>query len=125
MIKGIHHVSMKCENREEFDRAMSFYIDVLGLKIRRQWADGAMIDAGNALLEIFASGGSEKSPGLIKHFALVTDNVDETVEKVRAAGYEILIEPNDRVIKSSPEFPFRMAFCRGPLGEEVEFFYER
>jgi hypothetical protein len=31
----------------------------------------------------------------------------------------------DVVIPSIPEFPIRMAFCKGPLGEEIEFFKER
>ena len=40
------------------------------------------------------------------------------------AGYEVFIEPNNIVIKSEPEFHARMAFCFGPLGEEIELFQE-
>ena len=37
-------------------------------------------------------------------------------ERFSAAG--------DIVIKSEPEFHARMAFCFGPLGEEIELFQE-
>ncbi|MCR4642380.1 MAG: hypothetical protein K5697_10170 [Lachnospiraceae bacterium] len=70
MIKGIHHISMKCNTEEEINRVKEFYISVLGLKIIREWHDGFMID-------------------------------------------------------SDPEYPIRLAFCFGPLGEQIEFFCER
>ena len=53
------------------------------------------------------------------------DDVDGVIEKVKAAGYEVFIEPKDIVIRSDPPFPARMAFCYGPLGEELEFFQEK
>ncbi len=48
-----------------------------------------------------------------------------TSERIKNAGDEVFIEPNDIVIKSEPEYHARMAFCYGPLGEEIEFFQER
>ena len=54
MIKGIHHVSMKC-NAEEINKVKEFYISVLGLKIVREWPDGIMIDTGNGYIEIFTN----------------------------------------------------------------------
>jgi len=44
---------------------------------------------------------------------------------VKSAGYEVFKEPQNIVIPSTPEYPARMAFCYGPLGEEIEFFQER
>ena len=37
MIKGIHHISMKCEGEEEFARVKEFYLDILGLSVCREW----------------------------------------------------------------------------------------
>ena len=54
MIKGIHHISMKC-NADELHRVKDFYISVLGLHICREWADGIMIDTGNGLIEVFTN----------------------------------------------------------------------
>ena len=47
------------------------------------------------------------------------------MEKLKAAGYEVFVEPKDIVIPSEPEYKARIAFGRGPLGEEIEFFQER
>lgn len=45
--------------------------------------------------------------------------------KVKAAGYEVFIESNEKLIASNPPYPIRMAFCYGSLGEQVKFFMER
>lgn len=125
MIKGIHHISMKCNTDEELAKVREFYISLLGLSVCREWADGIMIDTGNGLIEIFTNAEGEKRLGAIRHIALLTDDVDEILEKVRTAGYEVLVEPNDKVIESEPPYPIRMAFCTGPLGEQIEFFCEK
>ena len=125
MIKGIHHISMKCNTEEEIKKVKDFYISRLGLKIVREWPDGFMIDTGSGYIEIFTNADGEHRLGSIRHFALLTDDVDSIAEKVKSAGYELFVEPNDRVIKSDPEYPIRMAFCYGPLGEQIEFFCER
>lgn len=124
MIKGIHHVSMKCNTEEEIKKVKEFYLSVLGLEIVREWPDGFMIDTGNGYIEIFTNDDGEHCLGSIRHFALLTDDVDSIAEKVKNAGYELFVEPNDKVIQSVPEYPIRMAFCYGPLGEQIEFFSE-
>lgn len=124
MIKGLHHISMKCATKEEFEKAKSFYLDLLGFSIVRQWPQGIMIDLGNTRLEIFCNGNGVKDLGAIRHMAFATDDVEEIVAKVKDAGYEVFIEPKDIVIDSEPEFHARMAFCFGPLGEQIEFFKE-
>jgi len=125
MIRGIHHISMKCGTRAELEKVREFYLDVLGLSVRREWPAGLMIDTGNGLIEVFTNGDGEKAMGAIRHVALLADSVDEVAARAKAAGYDVFIEPNDRVIPSDPLYPIRMAFCRGPLGEEIEFFSER
>ena len=125
MIKGIHHISMKCGTAEELAKVREFYIELLGLKVIREWAEGMMIDTGNGLLEIFTNADGTHCLGAIRHMALLTDDVDEIAAKVKAAGYDLFIEPNDRDIPSDPVYQIRMAFCHGPLGEQVEFYMER
>ena len=125
MITGIHHVSLKCGTTKEFEKAKDFYLDVLGFAPVREWPEGIMIDSGNGLLEIFSNGPGVKSKGAVRHIAFGTDDVDGVIEKVKAAGYEVFIEPKDIVIRSDPPFPARMALCYGPLGEELEFFQEK
>ena len=125
MIKGIHHISMKCGTAEDLVKVREFYIELLGLKVIREWAEGMMIDTGNGLLEIFTNADGTHCLGAIRHMALLTNDVDEIAAKVKAAGYDLFIEPNNKDIPSDPVYPIRMAFCYGPLGEQVEFYMER
>ncbi len=124
MITGIHHISMKCETKEEFEKARDFYLDVLGFSVVRSWPEGVMIDSGSGMIEIFCNGAGIRGKGAIRHVAFASDDVDGIVARVKAAGYSVFIEPNDIVIRSEPAFHARMAFCCGPLGEEIEFFQE-
>ncbi len=124
MITGIHHIALKCRGIEEFNRTVAFYRDLLGLPVAREWGNGTavMLDTGAGLLEIFANAEDEPSVGAVRHFALATDDVDACIAAVRAAGYKITVEPNDICIPSEPPYPARIAFCVGPIGEEIEFF---
>ena len=125
LVKGIHHVSMKCCDEKEYTKTVLFYRDVLGLKVARTWNTGIMFETGTGLIEIFNDGDRPLEKGNIRHFAFATDDVDACAKAVQEAGYEVFIEPKDITIASTPEYPARIAFCKGPLGEEIEFFEER
>lgn len=124
MIKGIHHVSIKCI-KVDYEKVRSFYTDVLGLKILRQWPDGAMLGIGGDIVEIFNNGTERLPKGVITHIAFFTDDPDELAKRVKDAGYEVFMEPTDKTIQSEIPYPIRVAFCYGPIGEEIEFFAER
>ena len=124
MITGIHHVSMKCGDKDEFQRAKDFYMNTLGLPLKREWPEGIMIDAGGVLIEIFSNGTGSKEKGAVRHFAFAVTDTDEMAERVTAAGYEVFAAPKDIAIPSDPVCRARIAFCKGPLGEEIEFFCE-
>ena len=121
-ILGMHHVSMKCADKVLFEKAVAFYKDILGFCEERRWAEGVMLQEGSARLEIFCNGEGIRELGAVRHFALETKNVDELAAKVKAAGYEVFIEPKNITIASQPPFHARMAFFYGPLGEQVELF---
>ena len=124
MITGIHHISLKCDNAEDYRRVKEFYLDVLGFTIKREWPEGMMIDTGGGLLEIGNNQAGIRNIGALRHIAFRADDTDAMTEKVRAAGYEVFMEPKNIVFRTEPEYPARIAFCYGPLGEEVEFFQE-
>ena len=124
LIKAMHHVSLKCTSAE-YDKVVDFYHRILGIDIARTWENGVMFDVGNALIEVFRNGTDSLEKGTIRHFALATDDVDACVERVTSEGYEVFMGPKEIVIPSEKEFKARMAFCYGPLGEEIEFFQER
>ena len=125
-ITGIHHVALKCQGVAEFNKTVSFYRDILGLPVARSWGDGEeagiMLDTGAGLFEIFANACDRPEAGAFRHLALEVENTDVCIEAVRAAGYKITMEPTDICIASNPPYPARIAFCIGPVGEEIEFF---
>ena len=115
---------MKCASPQEAARVKAFYVELLGMRLVREWPEGMMIDTGCGLIEVFTTGKGVRQKGAIRHLALACDDVDACAEKVRTAGCTVFIEPRELCIPSDPPLRARMAFCYGPLGEEIEFFQE-
>jgi glyoxylase I family protein len=122
---GFHHIAMQVK---DFDITYKFYVETLGFKEKISWGgDGSravMLDTGDGnYIEIFEG---RKKPadkdGMIMHLALRTDNCDAAIERVRVAGMEITDEPKDIEVPSTPPIKIRIAFCKGPDGEIIEFF---
>lgn len=44
MIQGIHHVSMKCSNAEEYAAVRAFYTELLRIPILTEWETGILLD---------------------------------------------------------------------------------
>ena len=128
-IFGIHHIAIKACGVADYEKTIHFYHEVLGMPVVRTWGEGdgagAMLDTGAGMMEIFANGDGYPGQGAIRHMAFAVKDVDGCVAAVRAAGYEITMEPKDIVIGSVPPYPARIAFCIGPVGEEIEFFAEK
>ena len=126
-ITGIHHIALKAQGLENFNELVSFYNGILGLPIVRKWGEGEgvgmMLDTGAGLLEIFANAPDRLGAGALRHIAFEVEDTDVCLEAARAAGYKVTMEPTDIVIASDPPYPARIAFCIGPVGEEVEFFH--
>ena len=126
-IAGVHHICLKAAGREQWENVIAFYTQVLGCPLVRSWGEGegsgAMLDLGNCLLEVMADSPAPLSPGVHRHVAFRTDDVDGAVELVRRAGCEITMEPTGKTLGEG--YPVRIAFCRGPAGESIEFFQER
>lgn len=125
---GVHHIALKACGVADYEKTVHFYHEILGMPIVRTWGEGAgagtMVDIGGGMMEIFADADAYSGQGAIRHMAFAVKDVDACVEAVRAAGYQITTEPKDIVIPSNPPFPARIAFCIGPVGEEIEFFCE-
>lgn len=99
LIKGIHHAALRCSGEEEMNRTASFYCDILGMQMVREWGIGCysacMIDTGNGLLELFANAEPGRRPGQVDHIALATDDVDNCVAVCREQGLVVVQEPGD------------------------------
>ncbi len=122
---GFHHIGLKCA---DFTRSQKFYRD-LGLTEVLRWGkdDGeiVMFDLGDGgRIELFANGGDEYSAkGKWIHFAMAVEDVDDAYQKALAAGAQPLTPPKTVPLGSTPiDVSIRVAFVKGPDGEELEFF---
>ena len=126
-ILGVHHISIK-PHASRFQQVIDFYHGLLGLPVAARWQkdDGtemAFLHLGTGYLEIISVPDDEEKPaGALEHMALATDAVDELLDRVAAAGYEIITPAKDIVLGTTPPQPARIGFCRGPVGEKIEFF---
>lgn len=123
--KGIHHVAMKCRDMEEYEKAIKFYNEVIGLPIKRSWPAGTTLDAGNCYVEIFNNGKDDDNRGVIQHFAFQVEDLAAAVKLVTDAGYTIKVGPKDVTLAAETPYPISVAFFDGPIGEEIELFMER
>ena len=121
---GFHHVAIKTS---DWAATIGFYTDALGFREKISWGAApkraAMLDTGDGnYLEVFEDPEYRSDPnGAIIHFALRTDDCDSALERARAAGAEVTVEPKAVDIPSSPVTPVRIAFCKGPEGAIIEF----
>ncbi len=125
-INGVHHIALK-PTPEQYKKVVDLYTNVLGMEVKKSWGDPEMpclmVSCGdNSCLEIIPNDTQAPKGGVLDHLALACDKVDEVIERVREAGYEIAIEPKDMELGGSP---IRIAFFWGPMGEYLELFWEK
>ncbi len=125
---GFHHISI---NAYDIKKSETFYTKVLGFKKVTEFNSGnrscIMLDSGDgACLELFSGGTPEEKPDWAElHIALRAADTRTVLERVRASGMTITMEPKDLVLPSEPPKPITVAFFKGPDGELVELFQER
>ena len=128
VVDGLHHVSIRVR---DIERSLELYRDVLGVPVRAAFdLHGnrfAMLEAGSGrYLELVETGADPRQladTDVFWHFALRSRDLERSLEAVRASGCEITrpIMPLELVNRIGDRpFPVRVAFFRGPDGEEVE-----
>ncbi len=123
----IHHVSI---HTRDLAAAVVFYRDVLGMEPVAEFEvrgrPMVLLDVGDGShVELCAPVGTGPVPepsAILAHVALATTDVAAAVERVRAAGCPITVEPKDVNLSGIVS---RVAFCEGPSGEVIEFFEVR
>ncbi|GAA3399725.1 VOC family protein [Paenibacillus hodogayensis] len=119
---GFHHVAIRVF---DFEATLRFYTELLGFRVKTRWGEGngraALLDTGDGnYLEVFAGGLEGPKPeGAFLHVALRSDRVDEVTEQVRAAGFEVTVEPKTAQLG---DYTVRLSFFKGPDGELIELF---
>lgn len=126
LIKGLgfNHISITTRKMEE---SLHFYCDILGMTIENELMVGDrqlfQLNIGDGMLVELSDPTAENrelpsTPIPLNHIGLVTDDLLDTVERVRSAGYEITVEPR----RTGPgPIHASLAFVKGPNGESIEF----
>ncbi len=132
IIKGLGYAHIAIAAKD-FEESLTFY-QSLGLKVYTAWGEKtetadtriALLDMGDgSLVELFAkpdlAGDGTGSPYL--HFAFAVQNVDEAYRIALEAGATPYKPPVEMPLDSNPlRMTLRVAFVKGPSGEELEFF---
>ncbi|MCS7201385.1 MAG: VOC family protein [Dictyoglomus sp.] len=118
MIKGIGHIALEVSDLE---KSLNFYEKVLGFKkLFNLEKDGKLIlvylkIAEDQYLELFPKKEIvQKENQNFMHICLITDNIFETVEKIKSKGWHIDIEPSLGIDGNY------QAWIRDPDGNKIE-----
>lgn len=125
MLVGFEHVGMTSSN---LDRTIDFYCGLLGLTLalrkRNPRGEMAFLDTGNGMLEVACPSATvTRSRDVppheagMRHLTFAYTDVDAMVEKLEAAGIDILERPRPAVFT---QMISRVAFVRDPDGIIVE-----
>ncbi len=126
---GFHHIALRAR---DYEKSLAFYTEGLGFTLAHSWGEGekriALLDMGDGnYVELFASapgqcpppGEEPASPWPYFHLALRSTDVDADIEKVRALGCPITVEPKSVDVNGKTIW---VGFFLGPDGEVLEFF---
>ena len=122
---GIHHIAVQTR---DWEASLRLYRDVLGMPVVAQFGTPErpiwLLDCGDgAHIELFGPQADMPAEGTaafpITHIALATTDTVGAIERVRAAGYQVTVEP--KTMQLGP-LNVTLAFFAGPNGESLEFF---
>jgi glyoxylase I family protein len=123
---GFHHVAIRTA---DWERSLRFWQEGMGFRLAVQWSDpprrACMLDTGDGnYLEIFERDPAEGIPSeaAILHFCFRTDDLSASLERARAAGAEVTLEPKTVDVFGERIGTARIAFFKGPDGEICELF---
>jgi glyoxylase I family protein len=124
---GFHHVAIRTA---DWERSLRFWQEAMGFTPAVEWGEAprraCMLDTGDGnYLEIFERDPlpeGTSSDTQILHFCLRTNDCDTALERARAAGAEVTVEPKTVAVFGEPRIPIRLAFFKGPDGEVCELF---
>jgi glyoxylase I family protein len=123
---GFHHISITTHKLEE---SIRFYRDLLGMQVFVEMQIGerrlVQLDIGDGCLVELSEPSAEakamsSSTVPLNHIGLVVDDLSGTLERVRASGYPIMVEPRETTVGGMRA---RLAFVKGPTGESIEFMH--
>lgn len=124
---GCHHIAVQTR---DWDASLHFYTEVMGMQKVVEFIGGGrrivILDIGDGShMELFAPipaaepADDAHKDHIVTHFALTTTDIEAALERVRAAGMEIIHELRTANLGG---MNVTIAFFVGPSGEIIEFF---
>ena len=132
-VAGLHHVALRVA---DLDRSLALYRDTLGLPVTFAFTlDNrrfAWLETGNSgyieLVEVKQAVRSTTEHDVLWHMAIRTDNLERSLDAVAKGGWTVMRPPTDFDLLntvSNRRVAVRVAFFRGPDGEEIELLEDR
>lgn len=121
---GLHHVQVRTQDMEA---SIAFYREVFGFEVESTWSHGEyqLVDMrlGAMILELGTGFIPPSEPdGLVNHFALRTDDMEDAFAKLVARGTQLISPGIERGNRGSCDFLFLL--LRSPSGEKIELIQE-
>lgn len=127
---GVTHIAL---NSSDFERSLRFYTEGLGFTLYRRWGKPeermiALLDSGDGTyIELFSDGVANgeidtKQAGAYAHLAFHVEDADAAYQRAMDCGATSHIAPKFATLTSEPPINVRLAFVKGPDGEQLEFF---
>ncbi|KJR44734.1 hypothetical protein UF75_4889 [Desulfosporosinus sp. I2] len=116
---GIEHIGIKAL---ELEKAIRFYIEVLGFKflhkIKPGEAELAFLELGGTVVELVeVVDGSKFKDGVVNHLAIRVSDIVKAVEHLK--GHQVELINSEPMSLGEGRYNF---FFRGPSGERLEFY---
>ena len=122
---GTHHIAVQTV---DYEASVKFYTEVMGMSevvgFENQGRRAVILDIGDGShMELFepipgTQPSNDAAGNVVFHFALQTTDIEQALERVRAAGMEITVELT--TVQMGP-LNISLAFFKGPSGEVVEY----
>ena len=123
---GFHHVAIQAR---DWEASLKLYRDDLGMPIVAEFGSPerriVLLDMGDGCYVELFQPTSDTPPSdspapndPVTHFAMTTTDIADTIEHVRAAGYNVTLEPTRLNLG---DLDVTIAFFDGPNGESIEF----
>jgi catechol 2,3-dioxygenase-like lactoylglutathione lyase family enzyme len=110
-LAGVHHVAICVD---DVDKAIDFYVDVLGCRVREDRPDfgfpGAWLDAGSQQIHLMQFGAAERS---MNHYALRIDDIDAWCAHLSDKGVDH--QRSDHIVGAGQQ-----VFLHDPAGNQIE-----